>query len=78
MPHHTQPTTISLEDLYPVPEFAAENSKILSVDTLRWQLRNRHKNGLATCCVQVGRKLLISKSRYEAWLTEQAGKAVAA
>ena len=61
-----------LEDLHSVEDLAALYPKILSVPTLRWQLRSREKNGLAQCCVQVGKKLLISKTRYERWLASQA------
>lgn len=64
-----------LEDLYSVPDFAKLNPSILSVPTLRWQLRQRDENGLAVCCVHIGKKLLISKSRYERWLATRAGGA---
>lgn len=64
--------TIDLEDLRSVEELAAEHPRILSVSTLRNQLRQRQRNGLAACCVPVGRKLLISKSRYTKWLTSLA------
>jgi hypothetical protein len=35
-------------------------------------------DGMAECCVAVGKKLLISKTRYEAWLADQAGQGRAA
>lgn len=73
----TENTTIALDDLYSVDELAAQNPRILTVATLRWQLRNRDANGLAMACVQIGKKLLISKSRYEHWLASQAGRAAA-
>lgn len=71
MTAQTQPATIPLDDLFPVADFAAQNPRILSEATLRWQLRNRAQNGLGACCVQLGKKLLISRSRYEAWLATQ-------
>lgn len=65
--------TIDLADLRTVAELAAEYPSVLSVWTLREQLRRRHKNGLAAACVPVGRRLLISKSRYEQWLATKLG-----
>jgi hypothetical protein len=64
--------TIDLGDLRSVEDLAAEHPRILSVSTLRNQLRQRERNGLAACCVPVGRRVLISKSRYERWLATQA------
>ncbi len=60
--------SLPLEDLHSIDEFAAKFPNILSVPTLRWQLRHRHENGLASACVQVGKRLLISRTRYESWL----------
>ena len=64
--------SLALDDLHSVDELAAKYPKILSVPTLRWQLRHRQENGLASACVPVGKKLLISKTRYESWLATQA------
>lgn len=66
---------IGLEDLYSIPALVAAYPRILTVTALRWQLRHREQNGLAQCCVRLGKKLLISKSRYEAWLASRAGAA---
>lgn len=68
---------IELRDLRDIEALAAESSDVLSVSTLRWQLRHRDTNGLAAACVRVGKRLLISKSRYERWLATQteAGRA---
>ncbi len=74
----TQPAPIAISDLRSIDELAAEHPQTLPVATLRWQLRHRNANGLATCCVVVGKKLLISKPRYETWLATQAGKGRAA
>lgn len=73
-PAQTPTEAIRLDDLYEVKKFAHE-APFLSVPALRWQLRNRGKNGLSGCVVIVGKKLLISKSRYEQWLGNQAGRA---
>lgn len=62
---------IKLDDLRDIEALAAENPKTLTVSTLRWQLRHRDTNGLAAACVRVGKRLLISKSRYEYWLATQ-------
>lgn len=69
----TETPDVSLDDLYSVQALAAKHSNILGVQTLRWQLRSRDTNGLASACVKIGKKLLISKSRYERWLSTQAG-----
>lgn len=60
--------TLSLADLNTVEQLAAEFPNILTVPALRWQLRHREENGLAHACVRVGKKLLIHRPRYEAWL----------
>ena len=71
-----QGDSIALDDLYAVGELAS-TSRHLKEATLRWQLRNRDTNGLAIACVHVGKKLLISKTRYELWLGTQAGRIAA-
>ncbi len=68
MKHTTPQESLTLDDLYPVEKLAADHPGRLTVATLRWQLRHRADNGLASACVRVGRKLLISKTRYERWL----------
>ncbi len=69
---------IELRDLRAVEALVAERPDVLSVSTLRWQLRHRDTNGLAAACVRVGKRLLISKSRYEHWLATQTDAARAA
>lgn len=66
---------LQLDDLHDIEGLASQYPHILSVQTLRWQLRDREKNGLAPACVRVGKKLLISKTRYEQWLAARAGNA---
>ncbi len=66
---------IALDDLDTVEGLAERYPRLLSVPTLRWQLRHRDSNGLAQACVPVGKKLLISRSRYEVWLASRAGRA---
>ncbi len=65
-------TPIPLDDLRSVEDLAAEHPKVLTIPTLRYQLRNREATGMAAACVRVGKRLLISKSRYEQWLATQA------
>ncbi|MCK4130782.1 hypothetical protein [Ralstonia pseudosolanacearum] len=67
-----QTNQIELSDLFTVQELAARWPKILSVLTLRYQLRNRDSNGLSRAVVRIGKKLLISESRYQQWLAETA------
>lgn len=74
-PESTLTGAIALDDLHTVEDFAAAHPKLLTVPTLRWQLRHRDENGLAAACVAVGKKLLISRTRYESWLATRAGKA---
>ena len=59
---------IDLDDLYTVPEFAQRHARILNTNTLRYQLRDRETNGLASATVKIGKKLLISESGYRQWL----------
>lgn len=63
---------IALDDLYRVEALAEAFPDKLSADSLRWQLRHRHENGLAPAVVKLGKKLLISRSRYEQWLARRA------
>lgn len=63
---------IQLNDLLTIEQLADAHPNILKVATIKWQLRFRETNGLAAACVPVGRRLLISKTRYEAWLGSQA------
>jgi hypothetical protein len=65
---------INLNDLKTIEGLVDENSQALTVSLLRWQLRHRYENGLANCCVRAGKRILISKSRYEQWLAANAGK----
>lgn len=69
----TSNATLPLDDLHTIEELANKYHRILTTHTLRWQLRDREKNGLAPACVRVGKKLLISKTRYEQWLAARAG-----
>jgi hypothetical protein len=66
-------SALRLDDLNTVDDLAAQYPNLLTVPTLRWQLRHRDENGLAPACVRVGKKLLISRSRYEGWLASRAG-----
>lgn len=67
-----QAPAITLDDLRTVEKLAASFPEVLTVDTLRWQLRHRNANGLAPACVRLGKKLLISQTRYEAWIARRA------
>lgn len=68
-------SSIPLDDLHTVEGLASKYPGILTAYTLRWQLRGRDNNGLSPACVRVGKKLLISKTRYEQWLAARAGSA---
>lgn len=63
---------IELSDLFTLDQLAEQHPGILTVPMLRWQTRHRATNGLQAACVKIGKKLLISKSRYQAWLAQSA------
>ena len=71
---HTAQPVIALSDLRTIEQLARQHPGVLSVNTLRWQLRHRDQNGLAAACVSVGKKLLISQRGYEQWLSDQRAK----
>lgn len=64
--------SMQLDDLYPIEQLAQTFPAQLTVAALRWQLRHRNDNGLAHACVRIGKRLLISRVRYEAWLAGRA------
>lgn len=63
---------LDLNELFSLEDLAARHPRILSVTILRYQLRNRDINGLARAVVPIGKKLFISESRYQQWLSETA------
>ncbi len=65
---------VRLDDLHSVEDLAAAFPQVLSVQTLRWQLRYRTVNGLDAACVRAGKRLLISRSRYEEWLATRGSR----
>jgi hypothetical protein len=71
--HNASTEPLALDDLFPIEELAAAFPRLLTVRTLRWQLRHREQNGLGDACVRIGKKLLISRSRYECWLATRVG-----
>lgn len=71
------PEKIALDDLITIQGLVDQYPKLLTEYTLRYQLRDRAKNGLARACVRVGRNILISRSRYEEWLASRSGDQVA-
>ena len=73
MQNHSPGDALALNDLYPLEQFVAAFPDVLTIPALRWQLRHRDTNGLAPACVRIGKKLLISKTRYESWLNSQTG-----
>jgi len=65
---------IDLSDLRTIEGLASENPEVLNVPLLQWQLRHRSQNGLDSAVVKVGKRVLISKTRYQQWLSSRAGK----
>lgn len=74
----TESNAIDPTDLRTIDALAAELPSC-KVNTLRYQVLNRHENGLASAgaCVRVGRRILISRSRYASWLGSRAAEAQA-
>lgn len=70
MTQQTAVDTPALDDWHTIEDLAKAYPKILSVPALRWQLRHRDTNGLAAVGAvrRCGKKLLISKTRFERWL----------
>lgn len=66
-------TSIAINDLKTIEGIVNENPDVLNLPLLRWQLRHRQENGMSSCCVRAGKRILISKTRYEIWLASQAG-----
>lgn len=64
---------VPLDQTFRIDEFVARHRDILAKPTLRWQLRHRHENGLASATVRIGKHLLIIEPRYEEWLSTRAG-----
>ena len=63
----------ALDDLVATEGLVEESGGVLSMSMLRWQLRHRQENGLSTACVKVSKRILISRTRYGAWLESQIG-----
>ena len=64
----------ALDDWKTLPEFIAMDPQKFSERTLRWYLRGRAENGLAPAVTRLGKRVLISKSRFESWLADRAGQ----
>ena len=62
-----------LDDWHPLDEFVTQHPQLFTLAALRWQLRHREENGLASAVVRSGKKLLISESRYARWVASRAG-----
>jgi hypothetical protein len=71
--HSSATRAAVLNDLATLEGLVEESQGVLSMSMLRWQLRHRQENGLSAACVRVGKRILISRSRYDAWLTSQIG-----
>lgn len=62
---------ISTADLFVIEDFAKQLPPAMGEHNLRYQLRHRGTNGLNSACIRIGKRLMISKSRYERWLATQ-------
>ena len=67
----------SLNDLRTIDQMVAEHP-ILTKQMIRWHLRHRRTNGLASACVPLGRSIGLIKPKYEAWLLGGHGAKVSA
>lgn len=73
MESETKDGAIAINDLYTIEGLVETNPEVLNVQLIRWQLRNRHDTGMDQCCIRAGKRVLISKSRYEQWLATRVG-----
>lgn len=46
----------------------------ISVDSLRWQYRNRHATGLSTAFVRVGGRIFLDPDKYHELAREQSAR----
>ena len=69
-----------LKDCFRPERFVERNHDLVNMNQLRWQLRNRHQNGMteASAVLEVRSRadqrrpiLVIDEQRYFAWLREQ-------
>jgi hypothetical protein len=69
-----------LSEFFRPERFARRNPDLVTMNQLRWQLRNRHQNGLSAAAAvlelrshpdQRRPSLVIDEPRYFAWLREQ-------
>ena len=63
--------TPDLHEFKTVRQMAEEFPGLVSVSALRWQLRNRDRNGLREHVITVGNKLAIHVPGYTRWLLQQ-------
>ena len=69
-----------ISEFFRPERFVRRNSDLVTMNQLRWQLRNRHQNGLSAAAAvlelrshpdQRRPSLIIDEPRYFAWLREQ-------
>ncbi len=67
------PEISTLDDLVTPEYLAEERPDLFPLKSLRWQLQNRHHNGLsdAGAVMKVGRKIMLSRSRLLAWISSR-------
>ncbi len=68
-----RPVIQSFDDLITPEDFAIERPDLFPLKTIKWQLHSRHRNGLAEsgAVLKVGRRILLSRSRFLAWVSSK-------
>jgi hypothetical protein len=59
---------LSFEDLRTVRQIAEANPGVWTEASLRWLIFNAEHNGMTTCIVKVGGRVLIDVARFDHWL----------
>jgi len=73
--HHTDkiPTAKSLDEFSTIEQLAADNPDLITINRLRWIIRDRQNNGLAPAVKKLGKNLLVHVPTFVSWLMQQKG-----
>ena len=67
------PMAKSLDEFSTIEQLAANNPDLITVNRLRWIIRDRHNNGLAPAVKKLGKNLLVHVPTFVTWLMQQKG-----
>lgn len=66
------PRAFALDDLALPNALAKEYPHLLSPTSMQHLLRRRNENGLSACCVRIGKKIAVSRVKFEQWIASRA------